>query len=311
MADPVLKSSCPRVRDEVLVQLALFVRECSLEVTPHERGALARYARLVPPGVTVYVAHPPRTSFDHVLATAVSVREHGLRAVPHVLARELRSERDAGQVFARLAAAGLRAILLLAGDRPRPRGPFEDTLQVLDSGIVEHHGIECIGVAGHPEGNQAVGAIRLRRALRAKNDFARRTGIPMYIVTQFGFDPGAVLAWARTVAADGIRLPIHVGLAGPAPLAKLIRYAMRCGIGASLRTLNMKCSALTNLVTVSAPDQMLLALARERCVDPASRIVQPHFFTFGGVEATALWIGSIRDGRVTLDPDGTGFSVTR
>ncbi len=51
---------------------------------------------------------------------------------------------------------------------------------------------------------------------RAKADFAARTDARMRIVTQFGFDGPAFVAWAQGLAAEGVDLPVHLGVAGPA-----------------------------------------------------------------------------------------------
>ena len=122
----------------------------------------------------------------------------------------------------------------------------------------------------------------------------------MYVVTQFGFNPDAVTVWERVVASDGVKLPIHVGMAGIAPLKQLLRYAVRCGVSASARVLLGKASALSKHVRLASVDELVVEFARHRLSNPGSRLVRAHFYAFGGVERTALWLEAVRSGRFEI-----------
>ena len=63
----------------------------------------------------------------------------------------------------------------------------------------------------------------------------------MAIATQFCFESGPVIAWADRLAEAGIDLPIHIGVAGPAKLQTMIKFAIACGVGPSLRVLATAC----------------------------------------------------------------------
>jgi methylenetetrahydrofolate reductase (NADPH) len=205
---------------------------------------------------------------------------------------------------------GVEQILLIAGDREQPVGKFTSTLEVLDTGATVDAGMMCLGVAGHPEGHKSVGPTALWNALRFKQAFADRTGSKVHIVTQFGFNPQAICAWDRLLGENGISLPVHVGIAGPTPLPKLIKYAMACGIGASLNSVVKNMSAMGNLARLAtSPDEMLVGLVRGCATQGGTRLTKPHLYAFGGVMATARWIRAVVDGTFELQPDGDRFVV--
>jgi methylenetetrahydrofolate reductase (NADPH) len=210
---------------------------------------------------------------------------------------------------------GVRRMLLIGGDVERPAGPFAGALDVLETGATVDHGIESIGVAGYPENHPRVASAELWEALARKQEFAERTGTRVHIVTQFGFDPSAVTAWAREVHRRGITLPIHAGIAGPVPLPRLIKYAIHCGVGASLKALMRNTASLASLAaagagaTAATPDRMLLGVLRGREELQAFNIVQPHFFSLGGALETARWLRALRAGAFEVDAGGTGLTA--
>jgi len=287
-----------------------FVRGASAEVTPADAELLPALANRLPAGTTIYVAHTPKADVDDVVRVAVQAESLGLRACPHIVARRIASERALRAALTELKDGGVEQIMLVAGDRDPPIGKFSSTLEILDSGATVDAGITALGVAGHPEGHKAVGLTTLWSALKHKQDFAARTGTRVHIVTQFGFNPAAVCAWEQRFAAHGIDLPVHVGMAGPTALPKLIRYAMQCGIGASLSALMKNMSAMGNVARLAtAPDEMLTGLVRGSAEQGSTHLEHPHFYAFGGVMATARWLRAVADGTFELDASGDGFTV--
>jgi methylenetetrahydrofolate reductase (NADPH) len=81
---------------------------------------------------------------------------------------------------------------------------------------------------------------------------------------------------------------VHVGLAGPAKLPTLLKYAVSCGVGNSLRALRRNTS-FGKLLTESGPEPILTALAQAR-----PPIAHLHLFPFGGIKRTAEWINALR-----------------
>jgi methylenetetrahydrofolate reductase (NADPH) len=292
-------------RADDVVELA---RAASTEISTHDEELLPALANKLPAGMAVYVAHTPKASLEDVVRVALKAQSLGFRASPHIVARRLASARALKDALRDLRDGGVAQVLLIAGDLERPVGNFTSTLEVLDTGLLEASGIKRVGVAGHPEGHKSIGAAALLTALRHKQEFARRTGIETHIVTQFGFNPEGVCAWDRHLTQEGITLPVHVGIAGPTPLPKLIKFALQCGVGASMHSLLKNMGAMANLARLATtPDEMLLGLIRGRAAYRGSRLVQPHFYAFGGTMATATWLGAVADGSFTVDPEGRKF----
>jgi methylenetetrahydrofolate reductase (NADPH) len=99
-------------------------------------------------------------------------------------------------------------------------------------------------------------------------------------------------------------LPVHVGVAGPASLKSLAKFAAMCGIGASLGALLTNPGALGALKSlVKTVDEVFPAIVRLREGPLARRLVQPHFFAFGGVMKTVEWLEAVWAGRFDLDGD--------
>jgi methylenetetrahydrofolate reductase (NADPH) len=287
-----------------------FARAASTEISTHDEELLPALVNKLPAETTVYVAHTPKATLDDVVRVAAKAQSLGFRASPHIVARRLESERALRTALGELKEAGVEQILLVAGDREQPVGKFTSTLEVIDTGATVDAGIMSLGVAGHPEGHRHVGPTVLASALKHKQAFAERTGSKVHIVTQFGFNPEAVCAWASHLLEQGITLPVHVGIAGPTPLQKLIKFAMACGVGASLGSLMKNMSAMSNLARMkTGPDEMMTGLLRGCAGSASTRIVRPHFYAFGGVVATATWLRAVMDGSFELQSDTDKFSM--
>jgi methylenetetrahydrofolate reductase (NADH) len=280
-------------------RIVSFMRGASTEITPSEESRLPELARVLPTGSALYIAHTPNAGFDQVIHAALAVRRAGFLATPHIAVRRVPSAQTLRAALAELRAGGIEHILLIAGDAPQPLGEFSGTLDVLKSRILEESGITRIGVAGHPEGHTAVPAALLWEALDAKQAFAARTGLSMHIVTQFGLNGASFSPWARELARRRIHLPVRVGIAGPAPIAKLVHFAIQCGIGAAVRTLTRNLGAAAHFAGLAtSPDQHLLSLLGAAV---SAQIVAPHFFAFGGALETARWMQKVAAGAFDID----------
>ncbi len=283
-------------------RIVSFMRGASTEITPSEEGQLPELASVLPAGTAVYVAHTPNASFAQVIHAALAVRRAGFVATPHIAVRRVANSQTLRAALSELRAGGVDDILLIAGDAPRPSGEFSGTLAVLESRILEESGITRIGVAGHPEGHNAVATPLLWEALEVKQAFATRAGVSAHIVTQFGLNDGAFKSWERELVRRRIHLPVRVGIAGPAPVTKLVHFAIQCGIGASMRVLMRSLStAAHSSGLATSPDQHLLALL---ATPVSAQIVAPHFFAFGGAVATARWMRKIAAGEFDIDAEG-------
>jgi methylenetetrahydrofolate reductase (NADPH) len=297
-------------RHQLKRSIVEFVRNASTEISPRDEELLPTLAKELPPGIAVYVAHTPRSSLEDVVRVSSKVQALGFRASPHIVARRLPSERALKDGLSALAAAGVEQALLVAGDLDHPLGKFKSTLEVIDTGLLDSSGIKRIGVAGHPEGHRSIEPAMMFEALRRKQDFAARTGIEVHIVTQFGFNPKAIYAWVEHLLEEGISLPVHAGIAGPTPLPKLIKFAMQCGVGASMHSLMKNMSAMANLARVATTsDEMLIGSIQARAAGADHCLTQPHFYAFGGTVETATWLRAVAEGRFEVQPDLLKFQV--
>jgi methylenetetrahydrofolate reductase (NADPH) len=165
-------------------------------------------------------------------------------------------------------------------------------MQLMETGLFD--GFERLHVAGHPEGNKDIdpdGSDRMvMEALRWKQAFSERSDAKMAIATQFCFEAGPVIAWADRLAAEGIALPIHIGVAGPAKLQTLIKFAIACGVGPSLRVLQKRAMDVTKLLLPYEPTDFLTALAAHKAKTPGFGIESVHFFPLGGIKTNAAWV---------------------
>lgn len=301
--EPVLSDN------ELKAAIVSFLDDYSIEATPHDASKLDSFAQVLKPGTSVYVAHIPGLPIEAVIEFAEQVKAHGLSPVPHIIARKLTSQDQLDRALVRLQGSGIDQALVVAGDEAAPGAAFDSSLEVLQTGLFDRRGFREVGVAGHPEGSNAIGAERVEQALTAKAEFAKSAGFKLRLVTQFGFNPQAVIEWERATSAAGIDLPIHVGLPGPASLRQLIRFAMVCGIGNSAKMLKKQGAAAANLLKTQAPDRPIVDFARHRTENPASRLAKVHFFAFGGVLKTARWANTVLSGQFTLKDAATGFDV--
>jgi methylenetetrahydrofolate reductase (NADPH) len=269
------------------------VANWSIEATPAQWCALPADIDL-PAGSRVYVPALPKSSSRDVAAACKSIRARGYEPVPHLAARAMRSRAALAEWLQCMRDAGADALLLIAGDRRRPAGPFRNTLGVLDSGLVERFGFRRVGVAGHPEGHSQADEEALVAALRCKAAWARDTGSKMWIVTQFAFSAAPVIDWYERMSAEGIDMPLRIGLPGPARIQTLLRYAAQCGVGASARMLMRRPDAVSQLFNRWSPLGMLESLADGLDVERGMPVEGVHVFPFGGLQRSIEFFGALR-----------------
>jgi methylenetetrahydrofolate reductase (NADPH) len=159
-------------------------------------------------------------------------------------------------------------------------------------------------VAGHPEGNKDIdpagGFKNVTEALHWKQKFKDSTDAEMALATQFAFEAGPIIKWADDLKAAGIDLPIHIGIAGPAKLQTLIKFAIACGVGPSLKVLQKRAKDVTKLLLPFEPTDVLTELAAHKAANPDFNITHVHFFPLGGIKTNANW--AIENGGASAVP---------
>jgi methylenetetrahydrofolate reductase (NADPH) len=274
--------------------LAALLRGYSVEAAARG-GAAAEVCRAhLTPGTEVYLPFTPRDTHHGVVDTATRLHAAGFVVVPHVTARNVASFTQLNDFLARLAGeAGVTRALVLGGDADRPAGPYHSSLQALESGLFQRHGIRRVGLACYPEAHRKIDAEALDEALAAKLDLIRQNGLEPWLVSQFCFEAAPIVDFAMRLRAIGVGAPLRVGLAGPADLRRLWKYGLYCGIGTSIRALGTRVDAVANLLARRTPDALVADLAVALRRDPALAIAGIHIFTFGGVASAADWANAI------------------
>jgi methylenetetrahydrofolate reductase (NADPH) len=291
-----------RVLFEPVARIAGFMSGLSVEATrpsPADIGALGVLKR----GTRVYISALPGRPAEETVTAAVGVRTAGLEPVPHIAVRNFATDKALDDLLARLTGqADVRSVLVIAGDSSEC-GPFKSAREAIDSGILRRRGIRTIGIAGYPEGHPRIGDEELKNALAAKIAAAEAVGLGVEVITQFCFDPKAILSFVGQLRSYGFDNRVRVGLVGPTSFASLMRYAARCGVRASAQGLARRAGLMRQMFALATPDDLIRTLA-----DAAPANVVPHFFSFGGLAATGRWISAVAEGHVVIE-NGGGFRV--
>ncbi|MCM0613923.1 methylenetetrahydrofolate reductase [Marinobacter sediminum] len=275
--------------DEADRCLQALVRSASIEATPRQIFATENLPQLLYPGTSVYVPFLPGGHFSDTLAACRRLLELGMQPVPHLPARMLESQGQLDDWLAQLQDSRVDRLLLIAGDRDSVAGPFPDTLAVLESHILSRFRFHGIGFAAHPEGHPRADRATLARALDIKQEYARSTGIQLWVVTQFTFQAEIVIDWLHSLGTLLETLPVYIGLAGPTRVKTLLAYAAQCGVGVSGRML-LRRPGSARLLRAWTPDRMVQPLVQYCLDNPDALLKGIHLFPFGGLRQSAQWI---------------------
>jgi methylenetetrahydrofolate reductase (NADH) len=277
----------------------LFRRRTSL--APPAREALARLLRaptfeliplrtsmdqaaFLPSGATVSVTASPAKGIEATIALCEQLQAAGFRAVPHLSARMVRDRAHLVDLIAWLEGAGVDRAFVVGGDAKEP-GAYPDGLTLLREMAEIGHPLSEIGIPAYPQGHAFIADGPILEALRAKAPYAS------YMTTQLCFDPGAIATWIAARRAEGLTLPVHVGLPGVAEPQKLLAISARIGVADTHRFLVKNIRFVTKLVRSGGfyrPDALLEGLA-PHLADPAAGIVDLHMYTFNAVDTFEAW----------------------
>jgi methylenetetrahydrofolate reductase (NADPH) len=277
----------------IAARLAELLSAGSLEISPRELHRAGEVAALLPADTCVYIPSLPGLPIARTLEAVAAIRAAGLDPVPHVSARRI-LERQEFRTFLKAAVRdhGVHRVMLIGGDEPRPKGPYADSLQILEEGLLQECGVREIGVAGYPEGHPRIPTPVLNESLAKKMELARVQGLGLYVVTQFSLAPARVMEYLAELERSAPQVSVYVGIAGPTDPAALARYAQRCGVSASLRALRTLGTGIARLVLHTDPGEHLLALARYCAAHESTAVVGAHLYSFGGGVRTAAWMRS-------------------
>lgn len=286
-------------------EVEAFLKGYSIEVMPRTAAKVENFRDLLPEGTRVYIAHIEGTPIEEMVATAKRLADEGYPVMPHFPARIIKDKATLENWIAMYQGeAGVKQALLLAGGVTTPHGDFDSSMQLLETGLFDKAGFTNLHVAGHPEGNKDIdpdGSDKnVMDALRWKQKFSETTDADMALATQFAFDAGPIIAWANSLKEAGIDIPIHIGIAGPAKLQTLIKFAIACGVGPSLKVLQKRAMDVSKLLLPYEPTDVIAELAAHKAAHPDFNIEKVHFFPLGGIKTNATW--AIQNGGSSTTP---------
>ena len=263
--------------------LIRFLRAPRYEVLPTEDVEELVLAH-VPHEVTVTITASPRRGIEATVSLAERLARHGYQVVPHISARLIKDEAHLQEILERVVALGRREAFIVAGDAKEPTGEFPDSVSLLGAINAHPHGLRDIGVTGYPERHSFIEDDLTIQAMWDKRRIAT------YIVSNLCFDPRIVKKWVARVRRRGVQLPIHIGLAGVAEPAKLLRVSTRIGLADSARFLRGHSNWFMRMVQPGGydPERFATGLLPDLAA-PERNIAGLHFFTFNEIEATERW----------------------
>ena len=269
----------------------------SIEVMPRTAEKINDFDRILPKKTYVYVAHLEGTEINSMIETANRLNKLKFNVVPHFPARLIQSRAILEEWVQKYASIGINKALILAGSPTSPIGHFKSSMDLLATGVFDKYEFSEIFCAGHPEGNKDIDIggsdANLMDAIKWKKSFAERTQIKLSLTTQFCFEIEPIRAWEARLAEENISLPINIGVAGPAKLQTMIKFALMCGVGPSIRVLEKRAKDLTKLILPYSPRQFLSELSSYKRENTKSNIQSLHFFPLGGIKKTTEFLAEI------------------
>lgn len=266
----------------------------SVEVLSKNADKIPSIARNFPKGTRVYITFLGMEDMDKQVETAKAIRLCGLEPVPHIAARYFESNEQLESHLQKLVSEAKVTEVLAIGGNPKKAGIFDSTLALLETGLLEKHAIQRVGLAGHPEGNKDItdthGEQALLEALSSKQKYLQEHGMEGYIATQFLFNAQPLIDWTKQLRENGIDLPIHVGIPGPNTPAKLARYALSCGVGTSFIFAKTHSNSIGNIIITPTPEKLVDDLMNARQSHPELGIEGLHFYPFGNFDGLVDWM---------------------
>jgi methylenetetrahydrofolate reductase (NADPH) len=132
-------------------RIAAFMTGFTAETTPGSAAKIPDYREHLRPGTVVYITFLPGSDFDDTIAIAKRLKSEGFLPAPHFAARSIPSAAFLDDKLARLAGeVGLERVLVIGGALDEPVGDFTDTMQLLETGLFDKHGIRKPSSAWSP-----------------------------------------------------------------------------------------------------------------------------------------------------------------
>ncbi len=241
-------------------------------------------AAALPRGATVSVTASPGKGIEATVELAVELEGTGLRAIPHLSARMIRDRAHLAALLDRLEGAGIDRAFVVGGDASEP-GEFLDGLSLLRAMADLGRLPADVGCPCYPQGHPDIPEDALLGALRDKAPLVR------YMTTQLCFDPKAIASFIDARRAEGITLPVKLGIPGVAEIPKLLSISARIGVKDASKFVLRNARFVGQLLKAGGtyrPTSLLRQLATV-IADPRADVLGLHVYTFNNIAATEAW----------------------
>ena len=266
------------------------VLPASIEASPRQILEKPEIFDVLPKGGHLYITDLGNCTEIEIIQAAKTVQEQNIIAVPHIPARRFASQ---NVLETRLKAlvhdAGVQEVLVIAGEAAQP-GPFASSVEVLQTDLFDQLSFKQVAIAGHPEGSPDISKETIEEYLLEKQQLARNSDAQFRIVTQFCFDSDAITSWLGDLKSLGIDMDVHIGVAGPAKVTTLLKFASIAGVGNSVNFLKKHGGSMMNMLTGYEPEDLVQKLETHVSNDDTTLLKKLHIYPFGGILKSAEWL---------------------
>ena len=247
----------------------------------------------------VYITYLPDASENDILETIEFVSKNNLTPITHLPARTMKNLDHVRQFLSQVRERTDSKKILVIGGGGNQLGKITSSLEILNSGLLEENDFNKIGIAGHPEGSPDISQETIDNFLNDKFELTKTKGLNLELVTQFFFDAAPFINWCEELTKKKITIPVRVGFPGPASFKTLLNFGLMSGVGNSINFLKKNSSKVSDLLTKTSNDEMLISLAE--FANKNSPLKSFHCFPFGGFEKTCLWLNELQNGEFTIE----------
>ncbi|VAV98478.1 hypothetical protein MNBD_ALPHA06-768 [hydrothermal vent metagenome] len=276
-------------KQEIDREVTKLARGFSIEILAKDANDVSQWKHRIPARTAVYIAQLPDQSFEQIVDAALKLQQAGVVAVPHLAVRKVSSKSWLRQQFTKLQQAGVQQILVIAGDRAVEQPVFSSSFALMQTGWLEKFGFTKVGIAGHPEGLGFASKEKTTQILLQKCAYAKQSPAKFHIVTQFGLEPQTTTRWEQDLRQAGVTLDIHAGMAGRINAARLLQFAVKCGVGSAVQLATKSPQKMLSISRRASAEKTIQALASYRLQQPDCLITKVHFFPFGSFAKTLHW----------------------
>jgi methylenetetrahydrofolate reductase (NADPH) len=257
-----------------------------LELMPTPKAHL-QFEHL-PSSSTVSVTASPAKDLQATMDMAAQLLDLGHTVIPHFAARMVEGPAHVDRIANWINTHGVTDVFVIGGDAPEPFGPYLDAGSFIRALLDSDAAIERVGFGGYPDGHSSIPDRALRAALLDKQQMLVEAGVDGWVSTQMCFDARTVTRWLTERRADGLHLPIHLGVPGVIDTMKLLTMGTKLGIGASLRYLRKNRAVVSRLAAPGGYDPMDMLSPMTDDLDRLD-VSALHVFTFNQVANTVAW----------------------